>query len=322
MKRIYAQRASGILYNILRSMPKDKQFIVPANICPIVLITLQKADCNFELIDIEKPSLTIDKSECYKRVASEPNKYAGIIFVRTYGSDLDEDDFFCRIKMLHPNLTIIDDKCLCRPDLSGNNLSSHADITLFSTGYAKYADVGFGGYAFLQPHIDYSASWAHFDSGVLSEIEKTYKKALKGKAPFNNSMEAWLDLSEPSIAWPEYRQLVTTACVEADLRKQTLNDIYSQTFPREIKMQSTFQKWRFNILVDAPDQLLKEIFDNGLFASRHYCSVSGAFGAGNFPVVDSIYAKVINLFNDRYFDVYRAKELSKIILTHLHGLSP
>ncbi len=60
------------------------------------------------------------------------------------------------IKENHPDLLLIDDRCLCVPDLEPD-LSSPAEVILYSTGYGKIVDLGFGGYACLSGNLAYQS---------------------------------------------------------------------------------------------------------------------------------------------------------------------
>jgi hypothetical protein len=143
---VFAPRACSILYGLLRE--EERPFLIPANICSVVPETFLEAGRAFELVDVEEPTLEIDPEACLDRLEREP--VGGILFVRPYGRERDVDPFFRALKELQPDLLLIDDKCLCRPDCEGLGISSWADATLFSTGYAKHVDLGYGGFAHLQ----------------------------------------------------------------------------------------------------------------------------------------------------------------------------
>lgn len=137
---IYAHRAAAILHDVVRE--HDGVWLIPVNVCPIVPQTLQTADRPFEFVDIDPITLEPSREQIRMRASS----CAGVVFVRTYGAIYEADSFFAELKT-REDFTIVDDRCLCRPDIDGENLSPHADATLFSTGYAKYVDLGGGGFA-------------------------------------------------------------------------------------------------------------------------------------------------------------------------------
>lgn len=140
---VFAPRACAILHDLLQG--DDRPFLIPANICAVVPETFEKAGRAFELVDIQEDTLEIDPEACLDRLPA-----GGLLFVRPYGRDRDVDPFFRALKEAQPDLLLIDDKCLCRPDCEGLGISQWADATLFSTGYAKHVDLGYGGFAHME----------------------------------------------------------------------------------------------------------------------------------------------------------------------------
>jgi len=78
--------------------------------------------------------------------AIEAGKYSGLVFVHAYGKKYDNKEFYRAVKSLDPNLCIIDDCCLCIPELA-DSLPENVDLCLYSTGYAKFIELSYGGYA-------------------------------------------------------------------------------------------------------------------------------------------------------------------------------
>lgn len=287
---VLARRASAILYNLLRSRRDERPFLLPANICPIVPAVFFEAGQAFEPIDIEEPWLELDRQACYERLRARPGGYAGVLHVRPYGSEHDPHPFFTALKKIQPDLLVIDDRCLCRPDPDFESLSPAADVTLFSTGHAKYTDLDHGGFAQVSDAV-------------------TYRPSAGEPVP------DWLDLGEPDTSWNDHRKQVVAATKTADEQKQKLNAIYAEMLPAEIQLAPELQQWRFNIRVPAAEELLASIFAAELFASRHYPALSG----GRFPVAEHLHASIVNLFNDRYFDEERARRMAHLILEHLES---
>jgi hypothetical protein len=285
---VYERRASAILYRVLRGRADRRPFLLPANVCPVVPATFREAGQPFELVDIDLHSLAIDRDETLRRVRA--GNRGGVVFIRPYGSEADPTPFFAELKAAAPDLLVIDDKCLCRPDCDGESISPLADVTLFSSGRAKYADVGGGGFAHL------------IDAG-----------------PYDRSSvdaAAWLELGPPERAWDEQRRIVIDAAEAADRQKETLNAIYTRGLPREIQFAPELQRWRFNIRVAAPEKLIESIFAAGLFASRHYPPFEGGY-----PAAARVHGSIVNLFNDRYFDEARAHRAVDVVLRHLDELA-
>lgn len=312
----FARRASAILYNLLRSRGDSRPYLLPANICPIVPATFLEAGCPFELIDIEERWLQIDPELSTARLRERPDAYAGMVFVRSYGNELDPTAFFERLRSIQSDLFLIDDRCLCRPDPDGLSLSPLADVTLFSTGRAKYADLDDGGFAHLEASVKYSRHAGPFDSEALDEVERRWKTSITGSSRFAGNVAGWLDLREPETSWSDHRRRTEAQSGAARDQKQRLNSIYETMLPREIQAAPELQNWRFNIRVPDPDRLVASIFSAGLFASRHYAPLGSMFG-GRFPVAEAAYAMNVNLFNDLHFDEERAVRTAELVLRHL-----
>ena len=211
MKLVYESRACAVLFNVLCSQNSKRPFLLPSNVCPIVPITLLKAGCNFSLVDISAEDFFIDRNECLRMVSKAQERYGGIIFVRTYGAEIDPGEFFAELKRLQPSLFIIDDKCLCSPDYDGLGLNPLADVTLFSSGYSKYVDLGFGGFAFLKDFVPHQRHARKFTESALIDMTKRCNGAVAKRSLFEAAEGEWLDLAEPCFSWQSYRRRLMDA---------------------------------------------------------------------------------------------------------------
>lgn len=315
---VFESRASTILYNLLRSYPIEGPFLLPANICPIVPMVFYKAGRPFEFIDIAHDTLCMDYAALIKRFESKLSTPAGVIYVRTYGAIVNAAHIFSSIKELSSRTIIIDDRCLCSPDFS-EALALYTDAVLYSTGYAKYVDIGFGGYCLVRDGIPYIRTDNAFKASDLMALTEQYQDSIREKAFFAYKDSDWLNSSQPQEAWVEYREKVQQECVLSDGIKASINSIYVSRLPLEIQFPSTYQSWRFNIQVEEKDAVLKAIDKAGLFASGHYYSLAGLFGFAYAPNASFLHRYVIQLFNDRYFSVDQAMKLTEV-LSNFKGL--
>jgi hypothetical protein len=315
---LFESRACAILYNLLRTLPGDLPFLLPANVCPVVPLTFRKAGRRFRLLDIDPEDLGMDRRRCLEILAEQPATWGGVIYVRPYGAEVEEvDGFFRALKELRTDLLVIDDRCLCPPDCDGERLASGADVTLFSTGRAKPVDIEFGGFAHCRDGVPYRRWEAPYCAAALDEVTRRYKEAIVRGIPCEGGEEPWLDLSAPALGWEDYRIAVRKAAVRAQQHRQRLNAIYAAVLPEEIQLPERFQSWRFHLLVPEPDRLVEQLFAAGLFASRHYASLGGIFCEGRFPEAERLHQGIVNLFNDRYFDEDRARRARDLVLRHL-----
>ena len=150
----YANRASAVLYGFLKSNSFKGPFLIPANVCPVVPLTMMKAGVDFDFVDID------DRHTMSENLALEMvNKkdYDGLLFVHSYGRKFDNKEFYQSLKSLKPHLCIIDDRCLCRPELDGS-LPINVDMVLYSTGYAKYVELSYGGYCVTRDECEITST--------------------------------------------------------------------------------------------------------------------------------------------------------------------
>jgi dTDP-4-amino-4,6-dideoxygalactose transaminase len=270
MRVIHAPRASAILYQLLAGRKRRHPWLMPANICPIVPETFINAGVPFEFVDISETTLHMDLDQAADRMTRR--QIAGVLYAHTYGEASTPNSFFSFARSLHPEILTVDDRCLCRPEFE---VSSTADVVLFSTGYAKIVDLNFGGYAFVQNNVR------------LSKMN-----AANAEVP----------------DWGSYRTQIKAKLASSLSQRAMLNEIYRSCLPAEIQLPAAFQQWRFNIRVRNKFEVMREIFNNGLFASSHYAAL------GRAPQAQALASEVINLFNDHHFDAQKAERVCEIVL--------
>ncbi len=306
---VQAPRASAILYHLLVSQPQKQTWLLPANICPIVPITFLKAGVPFELVDISATNLHIDLEQA--EALAKSRKVGGLLYTHTYGDASTPDDFFRSLKSINPELIIVDDRCLCVPEFE---VSSAADVVLYSTGYAKIVELGFGGYAFIDDRVQYQTSHLPFDSAHHDELEYEYKQVLSRREYFVYRDSDWLETDLQLPPWHDYRLQIESGIKSSMSQRALLNKIYVELLPIEMQLPQPYQSWRFNIRLKNKDKTLKAIFDEGLFASSHYASLAGIMSSGRALNAEKLESEVVNLFNDHHFDESRAEKVCKLIL--------
>ena len=314
MQIVQAPRASAILYNLLKGQDNVKPWLLPANICPIVPITFFKAEVPFEFIDISAETLHMDLEQAEGRLGS--GEYGGILYAHTYGEPSTPNGFFKSVKSRYPDLLVVDDRCLCVPDLEPS-ADIVADVTLFSTGYAKIVELNFGGYVFLGERIRFHPENPPFDPQALEEIEKGYKQAIQNRSKYAYTDSDWLQTDAELPAWYDYRQQIEDSLGTSLEHRAELNEIYSSHLPDEIQLSQGYQTWRFNIRLKNKEQVLEAIFASGAFASSHYVSMAGIMAPGQSPQAEALSNEIINLFNDHHFDVQKAEGVCVVIMENL-----
>jgi len=316
MKTIVAERACGILYRFLKSYKIDKPFLLPSNVCHVVPMTFLTAGISFEFVDINRDTLCADETICLDLLKTD--KYAGLLFVRTYGSYYDTSDFFCDIKHISNNLLIIDDRCLCKPSLCYEK--NNADIQLYSTGYSKYIELNRGAFAFVEndgvgdkmmllPDLT-------FDDTI--DVEEIVKQHKVHHSTIISAPDNWLNtLLITGVESEIYFESIKSKINETDNHKKRINDIYASHLSRYVLNDLSYNQWRFNIIVRNKAKLLETIFSNSLFASSHYFPANRIFESSAItPNSDWLYENVINLFNDFHFTIEKAEFICDTITKH------
>jgi hypothetical protein len=314
MQILQAPRASAILFSLLANQKHKNDWLLPANICPIVPITFLKARVPFKFVDISAQTLHLDLDQAESLIRT--GRFGGLLYAHTYGDASTPNDFFASIKNMAPEMLIIDDRCLCVPDLEPDP-SNQADLQLYSTGYAKIVELNFGGYAFAQDNIFYQAVHSPFSLQDQEAIEKSYKQAIGQGTKFIYQDSDWLDTETPIPPWVEYRQQMEKNLPEALNRRALLNQVYAHGLPAEIQLPPRFQTWRFNIRLKNKQPVLDAIFSVGLFAGSHYASLAGIMDEVTAPHAEVLAKCIINLFNDHHFTVDQAEQVCNIILENL-----
>ena len=274
-KRVTAYRASKILYNFLKSNQERIRapFLIPANVCSNVPDTLDEAGVAYRFVDIDAQTLCMDK----QYVLNHAKEISGIVMVHTYGVETDFAPFYRKLRAINPDILIVDDRCLCMPSFEPNTYD--ADLVLYSFSEKKQVNLGKGAMAYVGDDVRYEECPVPSQSFLMNEEWKL-------------NMQAVLAEMDAAIA-----------------HKEKINAIYRKEFPKAIQLPEAYQHWRFNILVQNKDKILKALFDAGLFASSHY----KALGEEPMPIASNLSSYVINLFNDSYFTEDQAKKCCEII---------
>lgn len=320
---VYKNRASAVLYEYLKTFSYGHHVLVPGNICPIVLATLYKSRANIIVVDLSEHNYLMDLVQVRGALSSLAGASASLLFVRTYGFLDNQNDSFVALKNEFRNLSIIDDRCLCPPEFDESKLSSAVDLTLFSTGYSKFVELGRGGVGFTRRDTVSQTNKGYFSQQAHENLVNQFSLCLSGTDSFNYQDSDWLDLRNPEDPFSNYRKEVLTFKPASLNHKKFINNIYKEKLSDHAEIycfDESYQYWRFNVLVNNKQKILNAIFYEGLFASSHYSSVSPNFLKASTPVADMLHNNVVNLFNDFRMTEESAVKISDIILREcVHG---
>lgn len=308
MKLIVGHRACGILYRYIKHV--GGKWLLPANVCPVVPFTFVEAKVPFEFVDIDINTLCISEEDVIDKILND-QMISGILYVHTYGSEQDANGLVGRVRALKSDMKIVDDRCLCRPDTAP--ISTSADMVLYSTGYAKYVDLGKCGFAWMQDGEDYDRMDCIYEQDNLEEYYKHLQASNMHYSP-NTVPIRWLDtaLEKDEDAIQKYLDTIKMQLPIMENHKKEINDIYG-AISTLTTLGSSMNNWRYTLLSERKDEILTKIFAEGLFASSHYCPSSRLFTSEYYPNSEWLYSRVINLFNDKYISVDQAKRLTEIL---------
>jgi len=315
MRTAFERRASTVLYHAVSSLEDRRPFLLPANACPVVPLVLLKARRAYRIIDISPETLCLDADAA--EAALRTGLYAGVVYIRSYGvMDATAGCVFRRLRAADPTALIVDDRCLC-PPTAIEEAQELADLTLFSTGYAKHIDLGFGGYGFMSDGVKYEARDLPFSPQAEKGVELAYKLAVERRQTFQYSASDWLDARRPGYSFATHWNDIATLEPRASDIKAALSAIYRRKIPIAAQLPASFQTWRFNVLVREKGILLKRLFSEKLFASSHYASLGGVFDDARYPAAEDLHAEIVNLFCDRYYDEAKAELTGEIVARHV-----
>ena len=273
MKLLTANRATKLLYNFLKVNNISGNVLLPANICPDVVKTLHYAGMTTTFIDLQVETLCINQ----EAVLAAAKDASMLLFVHTYGIEHDFYAFFEQVREQNPNIIIVDDKCLCLPDLDVKD--SAADLVLYSTGEKKMVNLGGGAIGYLADKWEYD------------------EVPVEGCDCLSN--ELWL--LDPKQLYLKMDTIIA--------HKEKLNTIYRAMLPETIQLPDAFQHWRFNILVQNKQEILAALAAEGLVADSLYPALDASC-----LVANNLHAYVINLYNDKLFTLEQAERACEIIL--------
>ena len=316
MRFIFEHRASIILFNVLKNClieDSDKMFLLPANVCPIVPLTFLKANVKFKFIDINDENKCIDEKLVLTELTRNKDNYLGLLYVRSYGQESDVKDFFKEVKSLSNDLFIIDDRCLTVPDPYLENFDSNVDLLLYSTGYSKFVELGYGGFAYLRDNYNYRNTKLPFNEKDQEFQTTLLRDCIENDKIFQYVDNSWLGDTNFTTNQAKYRREVYEKIQVVSDHKRLINEIYDARLPIKLR-QPISNTWRYNINVKDKKRVLDEIFASGLFASSHYASISCSFGFEECIIAKKSNDTTINLFNDHRVNSEFANRICDVLI--------
>jgi len=226
---------------------------------------------------------------------------------------------FCAYKKTCPGLLLIDDRCLAMPQFEHSG--GCADLELYSTGYAKFVDLGWGGFGHVAAGLHYERKPVTYVPQDHEHLVAQFRGLKECPGHFEYKDSDWLDASEVETSWQDFRAQVLVRVNASTAHRAAINECYRRCLPREHCLPEAFWNWRFHVWVAEPQTLLHLIFAAGLFASSHYENLIPTFGPGQAPNAALLGGHVVNLFNDFRFDLTRAEATANLVATFLKNFN-
>ncbi|KAB2878373.1 DegT/DnrJ/EryC1/StrS aminotransferase family protein [bacterium] len=318
---IFTGRGSTALWSILKSLNRpDAKVLLPVNICEIVYPIVKKADMVPVLYDVNEFD-GIAKLENIKDAFT--GNESVLLAVHNFGLPLDIDKISAWA--VKNNLFMVEDVC---NSLGGKfydkPLGSWGDASIFSFGYAKIIEHGFGGAAFVKDknlkkkveHLtDSLETYSEIHRSKDSEFQKQLRDIRLNKehpapstyVPLYENYSDFLLYKIDAQAKKEIVARMQTLEQNVELRAKKAS-IY-RTKIRSNKVRHIDHKegqiyWRYNLLVDSPERqdLIGKLRENNLLVSTWYPPIAELFEEnvdkkkyhGSYRFRD----KVVNLFVD------------------------
>lgn len=277
---IRSHRASQILKDFLISNGINHHWLIPRNICPIVLKVFNSLSINYSLIDIcENGLINLNK------IGNERVNY-GLLYVEAYGQNVNTNILFKEFKINNPNSIIIKDKCLSIPEITINfNTDNYSDLILYSTGYSKFLDLKEGGYAFYIGKSNFKSK-LDFESNKQNFINRYKNYNIKNN--WNN------------ITILDIEILTKNEQKEKEKRNSYILNILENN---KIQYKLISDVWRFTILTKDLNILTKVLIDNNILFGKNYPCIKHDKIKLNSCQACSQQIDIVNIFNDFRLDI-------------------
>ena len=313
------QRASTVLYNWLTSNCKDYTFLIPANVCPVVPLTFLKAGVEFVFVDIDPLTHAGSPAE-YLHKLRQMSGNRGVLYVNAYGHYNETAGLYEDIKRISPDIPVIEDNCLCIPETGRCVPKNNVDLELYSSGYSKYVHLPLGGgYGIMEDDVTYDEHIEAYDEEEDKKQHAQLRKCRIDMLPFVYTDSHWLIFQRTTlkdISDNEYLAMVRAGITKSQKHKQCINLIYDNLIPDAIKMGSTFNNWRYQLLmpsVEMKREVLSSLERVNLFASGHYASAAILYKRQHLTNAEKEAKVIVNLFNEERYSESMATETARVI---------
>ena len=308
---LFVGRAATAIYLILDSLMKNKEIILPSNICYAAVYPIIYSGNIPIFIDIDKKT----GNAIYRKIIKKVNKNTGaIIFPYMYGNV--SKDIIKLKKYCKKNKIILIEDCASAMGASvGKNIvGTIGDYSIFSTGHAKIVDVGNGGILLTDYNIDKIVEEYNklrlYTNDIDEELNKFSIEYRELRNKGNN--EKIKDFFSK-----DYKDLFLYKIDELTIDKMknevsNLENINTQRknkynlFMKNLKKSNKYKlldykkgsnPWRFTLLIKNEKdkkQLIEILLKKKLFVSDWYPCIGKIFSSNMYPNSDYMEKRILN----------------------------
>lgn len=307
----FVGRASTAIYLILKTLMKNKEVILPSNICYAAVYPVIYSDNIPVFVDISKKT----GNTTFENIKEKINKNTGaIIFPYMYGNV--EEDIFKIKEYCKKNKIILIEDCASAmgAKVCNQKIGTIGDYSVFSTGHAKILDLGNGGFLVTDENIDKIKK--EYDK--LEEYSKSIEKKIEDfSREYRGLRNEGNNKKIRKFFQKQYRELFLYKLNENFINKikneienldkisrdhQKKYEIFENNINKNekievIKYQKGSNPWRFNILIKNAHErkyLIRKLVENKLFVSDWYPCIGKTFSNKKYPNCDEMEKEILN----------------------------
>jgi len=315
---IIVGRASSGIFLILKSLFVGGEVIIPANICYAAVYPVVFAGNIPLFCDVDAVDGNVRMKDIKAKVSSQTK---AIIVPHMYGNpiiEIDEIQTFC---MQHGIILIEDCASAMGAKLSGRPVGTFGDYVVYSTGYAKTLDLGFGGIIASDVTLSEIAKMERdFNKRIPSWESATFEFSKQYRTFRNSGLRLCMSEFEPYFRQSDFRELflfrsrpewqdkINSAVVSRlDAEIQLRIDhaqIYHQAIEwnnvhdlREYKYVTGAVPWRYSLLL-APERrhlFIKTLLGAHIPVSDWYPTITELFANEEvFPNAEHMGNSIVN----------------------------
>jgi len=310
--KLITGRGATAIYLALNASCKNREVIVPSNICYAAILPIYYSGNRPHFVDVEYPSGNIS----YRSAASAINESTGaIIYPYMYGN-VSEDIVAIR-QLCHEKGVLLIEDCASAMGarINGVPVGEFGDYAVFSTGHAKNVDLNNGGILYTDLPVDKIENDFQNLPVLNEEIVNKQSNFSKqyGTLRRSDNPEKVRELFEDREALKRQflyritddgllRQIDNCFSIltnESDAVRRKY-DLFINNLPAYLiynYSEGSFP-WRFSILVDDAiirKKIIEKLLSEKLFVSDWYPCIANAFGDNtNYPNARRMEREILN----------------------------